>query len=598
MSSRIEDYALIGDCRTAALVGLDGSIDWLCAPRFDSSACFAALLGTPENGRWRIGPGEGVEIRKVRRKYRPGSLVLETEFETSAGTFAIIDAMAISSESPTIVRLVEGRRGEVPLHLELIIRFEYGSIIPWVRRIDGGLSAIAGPDKLHFRSDVDVHGEDLSTIADFIVQEGQRLSFQLAWHPSHQAPPAELNVAETIEAAEAWWKDWSQGSRYRGKDQEAVLRSLITLKALTYAPTGGIVAAPTSSLPEMIGGVRNWDYRYCWIRDATFTLYAFVISGFLDEAKAWREWLLRAVAAQPASLQIMYGVAGERRLTELELPWLDGYENSKPVRIGNGAAGQFQLDVYGEVFDVLHQARREGLPPSPDGWRMGKLLLEFLESAWQLPDEGIWEVRGGRRPFTHSKVMAWVAFDRAVKSIEHFGVDGPHAHWSTIRDQIHEQVCNEGFNADKNTFVQSYGSTRLDASLLMIPLVGFLPADDPRMLGTVAAIERELMADGFVNRYATESAVDGLPPGEGAFLPCTFWYVDNLALQGRLAEARRIFDGLLEIRNDVGLLAEEYDPIARRQLGNFPQAFSHISLINTAHNLGRGEKPAEHRQQA
>jgi len=596
MASRIEDYALIGDCRTAALVAKDGSIDWFCAPRFDSAACFAALLGTSENGRWQLGPAEGVTVRKVRRRYRPGTVVLETEFETEAGTFVIVDAMAMDSDTPTILRMVEGKRGEVPLHFELIIRFEFGSIIPWVRRIDGGLSAIAGPDRLHLRSDVELHGKDLSTVGDFTIAAGQRLTFELAWHPSHEAPPPPLDVAHCIDKAEAWWRDWSKACRYQGRDHEAVLRSLLTLKALTYAPTGGIVAAPTTSLPEKIGGVRNWDYRYCWLRDATFTLYAFVISGFLDEAKAWREWLFRAVAGQPGSLQIMYGLAGERRLTELELPWLAGYEDSQPVRIGNGAANQFQLDVYGEVFDVLHQARREGLPPSEVGWSKGKLMLEFLESAWHLPDEGIWEVRGGRRCFTHSKVMAWVAFDRAVKWTEHFGVDGPVDRWRAIRHEIHDQVCSEGFSTEKNAFVQSYGSTRLDASLLMVPLVGFLPYDDPRVLGTVAAIERELIVDGFVERYATESAVDGLPPGEGAFLACTFWYVDNLALQGRGIEARRIFDQLLSIRNDVGLLSEEYDPRDRRQLGNFPQAFSHISLVNTAFNLGRGEKPAEHRQ--
>ena len=596
MPLRIEDYAMIGDCRTAALVGKDGSIDWFCAPRFDSGACFAALLGSPENGRWQIGPAVGAEVREVRRQYRRGTMVLETEFVTDAGAFAIIDAMAIDSKTPTILRMVEGRSGEVPLTLAMTIRFEYGSIIPWVRRIDGGISAIAGPDRLHLRSDVELHGEDFSTVGDFTIAAGQRLTFELSWHPSNEPPPPALDVAKAIDEAQTWWCGWSNGCKYRGEDHEAVTRSLLTLKALTYAPTGGIVAAPTTSLPEHIGGVRNWDYRICWIRDATFTLYAFVTSGYLEEAQAWREWLFRAVAGQPASLQIMYGLAGERRLTEVELPWLDGYEGSKPVRIGNGASTQFQLDVYGEMFDVLHQARREGLAASEDGWQKGKVMLEFLEEAWRKPDEGIWEVRGGSRSFTHSKVMAWVAFDRAVKWVEQFGADGPADRWRAIRDEIHAQVCREGFNADKNSFVQSYGSKHLDASLLMIPLVGFLPAEDPRVAGTLAAIENELIVDGFVRRYATEPGVDGLPPGEGAFLPCTFWYADNLAILGRKDEARRVFDRLLSIRNDVGLLAEEYDPRACRQLGNFPQAFSHISLINTAHNLSHGHHPAEHRQ--
>lgn len=596
MASRIEDYALIGDCRTAALVARDGSIDWLCAPRFDSGACFAALLGAPENGHWRIAPS--AEIRRVGRRYRPGTLVLETEFETDAGTVVLVDAMAIDSETPTVLRLVEGKRGQVAMRLELLVRFDYGSIVPWVRRIDGGISAIAGPDKLHLRSGVEVHGENLTTVADFNVAQGDRLAFELAWHPSNQPPPPAIDVARAIENADVWWRRWSSNCRCQGRDRDMVLRSLITLKALTYAPTGGIVAAPTTSLPEWLGGVRNWDYRYCWLRDATFTLYSMLISGFHDEARHWREWLLRSVAGDPSSLQIMYGLAGERRLTELELDWLPGFAGSRPVRIGNAACGQFQLDVYGEVFDVLHQARREGMAPSEDGWRIGRLLLEFLETAWQQPDEGIWEVRGGRRPFTHSKVMAWVAFDRAVKSIEQFGGIGPVERWRQVRDEIHAQVCREGFDSGENTFVQSYGSTLLDASLLMIPLVGFLPADDPRVAGTVEAIERELMEDGFVRRYATESTVDGLPPGEGAFLPCTFWYADNLALMGRQAEARQIFDRLLAICNDVGLLAEQYDPQSKRQLGNFPQAFSHVSLINTAHNLGRGQGPADHRQQS
>ncbi len=596
MALRIEDYAMIGDCRTAALVGRDGSIDWFCAPRFDSGACFAALLGTPENGRWKVAPAG--EVRAVRRRYRQGTLVLETEFETDSGAITLVDAMPIDSGAPRIVRLVEGTRGQVPMRLELVIRFDYGAIVPWVQRSDGGISAIAGPDMLRLRSAVATRGEGFTTVAEFLVSEGQRVGFDLAWHPSHEPPPCAVDVEGTIRDTERWWCDWSYGCSSQGRYREAVMRSLITLKALTYAPTGGIAAAPTTSLPECLGGQRNWDYRYCWLRDATFTLYSLMVAGFLDEARAWREWLLRAVAGKPSNLQIMYGLAGERRLTELELTWLAGYEGSKPVRLGNAASDQFQLDVYGEVLDALHQARRAGMAPHADGWRVERNVLNYLEAAWTKPDEGIWEVRGGRRHFTHSKVMAWVAFDRAVKSAEQFALEGPIDRWRAVRDAIHEEVCRAGFDTGRNTFVQSYGATELDASLLMIPLVGFLPPDDPRVLGTVAAVGRKLLVDGFIARYRTDSAVDGLPPGEGAFLPCTFWYADNLALQGRGDEARRIYDRLLDVRNDVGLLAEEYDPRAGRQLGNFPQAFSHVSLVNTAHNLGAdGPGPAEHRPQ-
>nr|WP_254053688.1 glycoside hydrolase family 15 protein [Singulisphaera sp. GP187] len=484
------------------------------------------------------------------------------------------------------------------MHLELVIRFDYGSIVPWVRRTDGSISAIGGPDMLRFTSGAPIRGEGLTTVADFTVADGQRIPFEITWHPSQEPCPPQVDVERAIEETTAWWCHWSQGCKHEDGDTEAVRRSLITLKALTYAPTGGIVAAPTTSLPEALGGVRNWDYRYCWIRDATFTLYSLMTSGYLEEACQWRDWLLRAVAGQPAELQIMYGLSGERRLTEMELPWLPGYEHSRPVRIGNAASNQFQLDVFGEVIDALYQGRRDGLAPLEDGWRVERQLLKHLETAWTLPDEGIWEVRGERRPFTHSKVMAWVAFDRAVKSVEQFQVEGPVERWRAVRDQIHGQVCRAGFNSELNSFVQAYGTNRLDASLLMIPLVGFLPADDPRVLGTVAAIERRLMKDGFVARYETDPEVDGLPPGEGSFLPCTFWYADNLGLQGRTDEARRIFDRLLAIRNDVGLLAEEYDATTGRQLGNFPQAFSHVSLINTAHNLGRGRKPAELRQRS
>jgi len=602
MPLRTEDYALIGDCRTAALVGNNGSIDWLCAPRFDSGACFAALLGGTENGRWQIAPSEA--IRRVRRRYRPGTLVLETEFETDSGTVAVIDALAITTKTPTVLRLVVGRRGQVPLRLELIIRFDYGSIVPWVRRVDNAISAIAGPDMLRLRTGVALRGENLTTVADFTVSQGERIPFELTWHPSYEPAPPKVEVEHAIEETADWWSRWSQQcqvaeqSDKEAKDAEAVRRSLITLKALTFAPTGGIVAAPTTSLPECLGGVRNWDYRYCWLRDATFTLYALLNSGYLDEARQWRDWLHRAVAGRPANLQIMYGLAGERRLTELELPWLAGYEGSRPVRIGNAASTQFQLDVFGEVIDVLYHGRRNGLAPLDDGWQVECQLLKHLEDAWKLPDDGLWEVRGKRRPFTHSKVMAWVAFDRAVKSVEKLQVEGPVERWRATRDQIHDEVCREGFNTERNTFVQSYGTDRLDASLLMIPLVGFLPARDPRVLGTVAAIERRLLQNGFVLRYDTDPNVDGLPPGEGAFLACTFWYVDNLSLQGRKTEARRIFDRLLAIRNDVGLLAEEYDPSDQRLVGNFPQAFSHVSLINSAHNLGRGRKPAKLRPQS
>jgi GH15 family glucan-1,4-alpha-glucosidase len=600
MSLRIEDYALIGDCRTAALVGLDGSIDWLCLPRFDSGACFASLLGTPEHGRWLIAPAAEAGQVQVRRRYRPGTLVLETEFATERGRVLLTDAMPLARDDPRIVRRVEGKSGKVPMRFELVVRFDYGAIVPWVqRRDDGGISAIAGPDKLRLWTEVEVRGENLTTVAEFTVEAGQSVSFDLAWHPSIAEPPGAIDVARAIEETALWWSDWSSRCTFQDgyTEREAVVRSLITLKALTYAPTGGIVAAATTSLPEALGGVRNWDYRYCWLRDATFTLYSLMIAGYLDEARDWREWLLRSIADTPPSLQIMYGLAGERRLTELELPWLPGYEGSKPVRIGNGASSQFQLDVYDEVLDVFHQARRLGLATHEDGWRNAKSVLGFLETAWHEPDEGIWEVRGGRRHFTHSKVMAWVAFDRMVKAVEQFPLDGPVERWRAQRDAIHAEVCRHGFSANRNAFVQSYGVDELDASLLMIPLVGFLPPDDPRVLGTVAAIEKHLMVDGFVTRYATRSNVDGLPPGEGVFLPCTFWFADNLALQGRLAEARRLFDRLLAIRNDVGLLAEEYDTKAGRQLGNFPQAFSHVSLINTAHNLLREAGPAELRPQ-
>jgi GH15 family glucan-1,4-alpha-glucosidase len=585
MASRIEDYALIGDLHTAALVGRDGSLDWLCVPRFDSPACFAALLGTPENGFWKIAPGSGV--RRTSRRYRGPTLVLETEVETEQGTFVLIDFMPERSEFAEVVRIVEGRSGTVPIHVDLAIRFDYGSIVPWVRQTRTGIRATAGPDTLFMRCDVPLRGEDLHTVGNFTVQEGERVRFSLVWSPTHASEPPVRDPDDLLTATEEWWRSWAERCTYDGPWREPVLRSLITLKALTYQPTGGIVAAATTSLPEKIGGTRNWDYRYCWLRDATFTLYALLTAGYVDEARDWRDWLVDAVAGTPSELQIMYGLAGERRLTELELPWLAGYENSRPVRIGNAAATQFQLDVYGEIMDALHVARRAGLHDSQYAWCIQRALLGFVDRAWQQPDEGIWEVRGPRRHFVHSKVMAWVAMDRGVKAVERFGESGDVELWRRTRDAIHRQVLCEGFNSRLNSFVQSFGSEVVDASLLMLPLVGFIPADEPRMVGTVQAIERHLLRDGFVQRYSTTPEIDGLPPGEGAFFLCTFWLADNLELQERHDEAHEVFERLLSLRNDVGLLAEQYDPRAKRMIGNFPQAFSHQALINTARNLSR-----------
>ena len=584
--SRIESYALVGDTQTAALVADDGSVDWLCAPRFDSGACFAALLGDAGNGRWLLAPAAGG--RATRRRYRDGTLVLESEFDTPDGTVRIIDFMPIRDRTVDLMRIVEGVSGRVPMRMELVIRFDYGAVVPWVRHHDDGLYAVAGPDALVLRTPVDCRGEDLTTVADFTVAAGDRVPFVLAWFPSHHGRPHTAEPLEALPRTTAWWEEWSARSTYQGEWADAVHRSLVTLKALTYAPTGGIVAAPTTSLPEWPGGPRNWDYRFCWLRDATFTLYALMSAGYVTEARAWREWLVRAVAGAPVDLQIMYGAAGERRLTELELDWLAGYEGSRPVRIGNAASRQFQLDVYGEVSDAMYQARRVGVGEDGPAWDMFQVVLDFLEGAWKEPDEGIWEVRGPRRHFTHSKMMAWVAFDRAVKAIEQFGLPGEAAQWAACRDEIHAEVCARGFDAERDAFVQSYDSKALDASLLMMPLVGFLPTSDPRVQGTVAAVQRELTVDGFVLRYATEVTDDGLPPGEGVFLPCTFWLVDSLALQGRVPEARALFERLLGIANDVGLLAEEYDPHARRQLGNFPQAFTHVGLVNSASRLSAG----------
>ena len=596
MPSRIEDYALIGDCETAALVARDGSIDWFCVPRFDGGACFAALLGTPEHGRWLIAPAG--EVRASRRRYRDQTLILETDYDTEEGSVTLIDWMPLRSAVPDLIRMVEGRSGQVTMRMELVIRFDYGWVVPWVQRIDQGIRATAGPDTLYCRTPVPLRGQDLRTVAEFTVAAGQRIPFTLTWTPTYQptlaAPDAEQSLLQTA----AWWQEWSSHCTYHGPWREAVLRSLITLKALTYAPTGGLVAAPTTSLPEQLGGVRNWDYRYCWLRDATYTLYALMSGGYTHEACAWREWLVNAVAGSPEKLQIMYGLAGERRLTELALDWLPGYEGASPVRIGNAAYQQHQLDVYGELMDTLYLAHRAGLKPSDDAWRVQQALMDFLESGWQQPDEGIWEVRGPRRHFTHSKVMAWVAMDRAVKTVERLHLDGPVERWRALRQQIHAEICHKGFNQTMHSFVQYYGSTDVDASLLMLPLVGFLPATDSRMQGTVTAIEQRLMHDGFVERYPMHEAVDGLPPGEGAFLLCTFWLADNLALQGRFGEAQAIFERLLALRNDVGLLSEEYDRRHQRLVGNFPQAFSHVGLINTARNLTDVRGPAVDRPKA
>jgi GH15 family glucan-1,4-alpha-glucosidase len=580
---------MIGDCHTAALVSKQGSVDWLCFPHFDSPACFAALLGTAENGRWSISPAE--PIRSIRRRYRDGTLILETEFETESGSARLVDCMMPRGEKPELLRVVVGTRGHVRMNVELVIRFDYGSVVPWVRRTESGISAIAGPDLIRLRSDVPLRGENMKTEAEFDVAEGQRVSFNLTWYPSYEKEPAPLNIDVAIEDTEKWWREWSDRCTYQGKWQDAVLRSLITLKALTFLPTGGIVAAPTTSVPELLGGVRNWDYRFCWVRDATLTLQSLLNAGYLDEAREWREWLLRAVAGSPSELNIVYGLRGERRLTELELPWLPGYEKSTPVRIGNAAYQQYQLDIFGEVANTLFQARQAGLgPPQFPRADLALGMLEFLETGWEQPDEGIWEMRGPRRHFVHSKMMAWVAVDRLIRSAEQGRFTGDIARWKKLRDAIHEEVCRQGFDADINSFVQYYGTKHLDASILMMPLVGFLPAEDARVIGTVKAIETHLMRQGFLDRYTQDPDVDGLPHGEAAFLACSFWLADNYELQGRHEDAVQLFERLLNVRNDVGLLSEEYDPFAKRQLGNFPQAFSHVGLVNTAFNLSRDSR--------
>jgi len=594
MPLRIEDYAVIGNCETVALVGRDGSIDWLCLPRFDSSACFSALLGGPEHGRWLIAPAHD-DVR-ITRRYLGDTLILETVFTTADGSASLTDFMYRRDGSSELVRIVRGLQGELSIRTEVIVRFDYGSIVPWVsQQEDGRLQFIAGPDRLLLDTAVPTRGEGFRTVGDFTLREGEEASFALNWTPSFRAAPPPLSEEELAAAREqvaSFWTGWAAAYKPAEPWGDAVLRSLLTLKALAHWETGGIVAAGTTSLPEKIGGPRNWDYRYCWLRDATFTLYALIGAGILDEAKAWYDWLQRAVAGAPDDLQILYGVAGERRLGEYEIPWLPGYEAAAPVRIGNGAVKQLQLDVYGEVLDTFYVARRAGLCTSEATWALECGLLFHLEKIWRDPDEGIWEVRGGPRHFTHSKVMAWVAFDRAVRSIEEFGLKGPLERWRDIRSAIHQEVCERGFDAKQSAFVQSFGDATLDASLLLIPIVGFLPAEDPRVRGTVAAIEERLLRDGFVMRYDTGSAVDGLPPGEGAFLACSFWLVDNYVLLGRYDDACALFERLLALRNDVGLLAEEYDPHEGRQLGNFPQAFSHLALINAAHSLSTADGAA------
>ena len=585
----IEDYGLIGDLQTAALVSRHGCIDWLCFPRFDSGACFAALLGDEENGRWSLQPASG--ITSTERRYRGDTLVLETELACDEGVVRLIDFMPPRGEAPDVVRIVEGVEGTVPMKMRLSIRFDYGSIVPWVRRRDEGVHAVAGPDALFLATPVDLVGRNLHTEADFDVAPGDRVPFVLTWYPSNRPSPERVDAERALVDTESFWREWVTDCVHVGRFREPLVRSLITLKALTYAPTGGIVAAATTSLPEALGGVRNWDYRYCWLRDATLTLLALVRAGYEDEARAWRDWLLRAIAGRPGEVQIMYGIAGERRLTELELEWLDGYEGSRPVRIGNAASGQLQLDVYGEVADALYHARQAGIGASPDAWALNKKLLEWLEDGWRQPDEGIWEVRGPRRHFVHSKVMAWVAFDRAVRSVEEYEREGPVDRWRQLRDEIHDDVCREGFSEKLGAFTQSYGMDRLDASLLMVPLVGFLPADDERVVGTVAAIERELVEDGLVARYRADeenTGVDGLPPGEATFLPCSFWLAQVYVMQGRMDEAETLFERLLGLRNDLGLLSEGYDVEAGRLVGNFPQAFTHLTLVDAALTLDEG----------
>jgi GH15 family glucan-1,4-alpha-glucosidase len=587
-TTKIEDYGFISDTQTGALVSRDGCVDWLCFPRFDSPACFASLLGEKENGHWLFFSDD--EVTAVRRRYRGETLILETEFETKNGAVRLIDFMPPRGENPDIIRIIEGLRGKVSMQMELIIRFDYGHIVPWVRlrKRSDGLEAVAGPDALILRTPVETHGKDLTTVAEFTVAKGDRIPFVLTWFASHTDPPRKINPEHALRDTEVFWGDWAKRFETKGEWRDAIVRSLITLKGLTYAPTGGLVAALTTSLPEQIGGVRNWDYRFCWLRDAALILLVLLGAGYREEAKSWREWLLRAIAGSPAQMQMIYGVSGERRLIEHEIPWLSGYENSRPVRVGNAASNQFQLDVYGEILAAAWQGHRAGIKMTDPDWSLMVAIMKFLESHWQEPDEGIWEVRGGRQQFTHSKMMAWLAFDRAIKLVENCGC-AAYEHfdrWQKIRDQIHAEVCERGYNAKKKAFTQVYGSDALDASLLIMPLTGFLPVADECVRGTIEAIERELMQDGFVLRYRPqETGVDGLPGDEGVFLPCSFWLADCWHLLGRKKEARELFERLLDVRNDLGLLSEEYDPRAKRQLGNFPQAFSHVALVSCARIL-------------
>lgn len=594
MSSPLESYGLLGDCQTAALVGIDGSVDWLCWPRFDSEACFAALLGNPSNGRWHIGP-QCVE-QSVSRRYRPGTLILETRFDTPSGSVVLTDFMLPRGSASDLIRIVKGVSGEVPMSMELVLRFNYGATIPWVSRMkDGTLRAIAGPDMVVLRTPAPIHGEDFRTVGAFTIGAGQSVPFVLSYAPSHLPVPRPFDTTQALHDCEKFWRDWIARARTSGPHAEAIRRSLITLKALTYAPSGGIVAAPTTSLPEEIGSTRNWDYRYCWIRDSTLTLLALMNAGLYDEALAWRDWLQRAVAGSPTDMQIMYGILGERRLTEWQVDWLSGYEGSKPVRVGNAAYQQFQLDVYGELMDTFEQARQGGLSPGESGWDLQQALTLHVARCWREPDYGIWETRGPRQHFTFSKVMAWVVFDRAIKAVERHGLPGQIEEWRTLRAQIQAEIHDLGFDPKRNCFRSAYGETTLDASLLLLAQVGFIAPTDPRYVGTIEAIERELLIGGFVRRYDTEDTNDGLEPGEGVFLACSFWLVDAYIAIGRRADAEALFDRLLALRNDLGLLAEEYDTEARRQIGNFPQAFSHVALINSAFNLTRATHPAEQR---
>jgi GH15 family glucan-1,4-alpha-glucosidase len=596
MSRPIEDYALIGDTRTAALVSRDGCIDWLCLPRFDSGACFAALVGEDENGMWSLRP-QG-HANAIGRAYREDSMILETRYELEdGGRVRVVDAMLPGSDVPRVVRLVSGEAGRVAMRSQMRIRFDYGQVVPWIHRASGTVVAVAGPDAVALYADVPLRGEDLSTVAEFWVGPGEHVGFEMAYFPSYEPQPGPSDISTALRRTDVFWREWARTCRYDGPWRDVVVRSLLTLKALTDARTGAVLAAPTTSLPEELGGVRNWDYRYCWLRDATFVLVALLNAGYEEEAFAWRAWLLRAVAGNPEKLQILYGPRGERRLPEYEAPWLSGYAGSRPVRIGNAAAEQLQLDVYGEVVDVMHLAHRAGLPPDPDEWALMSAVVKAVESRWAEPDRGLWEVRGPCRHFVHSKVLAWVALDRAISAIERFGLSGPVERWRALRAQIHHEVCTFGYDPKRETFTQSYGSVELDAATLLIPLVGFLPPDDPRVIGTLRAVERELLVGGFVKRYTQPSIeTDGLPPGEGAFYACGFWLADNYVLQNRREDAKTLFERLIGTANDVGLLSEEYDCENKRLSGNFPQAFSHVGLVNTAYNLASESKPADQRR--